>query len=140
MGSTPVIRQAPVQFPSQSSLGFGMNYAKIRQAERRTRALDTRYVNAAKDITKIMSEAYASRCDFRTVVANDVGIHRAKLDNYIATLDLDVQAWVIDCQSLPLSHRPENAKDKKKNDDYDRLYCCLWCNSTFTVKHNLASE
>ncbi|KAF9041339.1 hypothetical protein BJ165DRAFT_1530072 [Panaeolus papilionaceus] len=135
----PWTYQAPVQSPAYSPIGYGPVHPNTRQAERRRRALDVRYVNAAKAITKIMSGAHASQY-FRTILTDDVATHRAKLNAYIATLDLDVQAWIINCQSTPPSHRPEKCKDKKKNEDYDRLFCCLWCNSTFTVKHNLANH
>ncbi|KAF9041338.1 hypothetical protein BJ165DRAFT_281110 [Panaeolus papilionaceus] len=131
--------QAPMESSPNPLLGVGMAHPRFQKIERLCRAFDSRYTNAAKTITKIMSEAHASQY-FGTVIADDATIHYSKLNAYIATLDLDVQAWIVNSQSTPMSHRPERSRDKKRGIDYERLYCCLWCKSTFTVKYNLANH
>ncbi|PPQ69806.1 hypothetical protein CVT24_003082 [Panaeolus cyanescens] len=134
----PPVTEESIQDAHQALLGFGMTHPNFRQAERRLRAGDPRYISAAKEITKIMSDAPASH-HFGTTFIHNSDVHYTRLNNYISTLDIDIQRWLANCHNAT-AHRQEKSKDKKKNDDYDRLFCCLWCNSTFTVKHNLASS
>ncbi|KAF9041337.1 hypothetical protein BJ165DRAFT_1488545 [Panaeolus papilionaceus] len=124
----------------QSQFRSGLSRPSALQLERINRAVDCRYSEVAGRIVNIMGDTQVS-CHDERLTASNTALQLQVLNTYIQSLSSDLQTWV--CGYRPLITSPshqERSKDKRKSGGSARLYFCLWCNNTFTMKHNLANH
>ncbi|PPQ69805.1 hypothetical protein CVT24_003079 [Panaeolus cyanescens] len=125
--------------PQQLELS-GYSRQSALHLERLRRAADSRYTQVATRIINIMGDAQSPESQDQTM-GPSMSEQLDTLNAYLASLSPDMQSWVYRYRPTITSvNNQERAKDKRKTGGGGRLFCCLWCNNTFTMKHNLANH